>query len=49
MHPVLVKKSNSLIQSLGKTSLLSNKVFLTALLHIEERNGVTKGEKEYYL
>lgn len=48
MHPVLVKKSNSLIQSLGKTSLLSNKVFLTALLHIEERNGVTKGEKEYY-
>ena len=43
-----VKKSNNLIQSLGKTTLLSNKVFLTSLLKIEERTGVPEAEKEYY-
>ena len=49
LQPVInVKKSNNLIQSLGKTTLLSNKVFLTSLLKIEERNGVPEAEREYY-
>lgn len=48
MPLVIVKKSNSLIQSIGKTTLLSNKVFLTALLHIEDRHGVSKAEQAYY-
>ena len=43
-----VKKSNSLIESIGKTTLLSNKVFLTALLKIENRNGVPEAERAYY-
>lgn len=48
LQVINVKKSNNLIQSLGKTTLLSNKVLLTSLLKIEERNGVPDSEKEYY-
>lgn len=44
-----VRKSNSLIESIGKTSLLSHKVFITSLLKIENRTGVIEKEKkEYY-
>ncbi len=45
---ISVKKSNTLIQSIGKTTLLSNKVFLTSLLRIENRSGVPAKEAEYY-
>lgn len=45
---VALKKSNNLITSIGKSTLLSNKVFLTALLHIEDRHGVPDGQKAYY-
>lgn len=45
---VSVKKSNNLIQSIGKTTLLSNKVFLTSLLKIENRSGVPAKEMDYY-
>ncbi|GEM_PF-2310985 len=45
---VNVKKSNSLIQSIGKTTLLANKVFLTALLKVEKRNGCPTKLKPYY-
>lgn len=45
---VLLKKSNNLITSIGKSTLLSNKVFLTALLRIEDRRGVPEGQKPYY-
>ncbi|MBQ9862609.1 MAG: replication initiation protein [Lachnospiraceae bacterium] len=45
---ISVKKSNNLIQSIGKTTLLSNKVFLTSLLKIENRSGVPAKEVEYY-
>jgi len=45
-----VKKSNNLIQSLGKTTLLGNKVLLAALMEVKEKDGhlVTQREKEYY-
>lgn len=43
-----VKQSNNLIQSLGKTTLLSNKVFLTALQKIENREGVSPKLRDYY-
>ncbi len=43
-----VRKSNSLIQGIGKPTLLSTKVFLTALLNLEERNGAGPAEAEYY-
>jgi len=43
-----VKKSNTLIQSIGKTTLLSSKVFLTALYKIENRAGVREEIKPYY-
>ncbi len=43
-----VKKSNTIIQSIGKTSLLSNKIFLTALLKIERREGCSVELKAYY-
>lgn len=43
-----VRQSNDIIQSLGKTTLLSNKVFLTATLKIENRDGVPAQLKSYY-
>ncbi len=43
-----VKKSNSLIQAIGKTTLLSNKVFLTALLNVEKREGCPAELVKYY-
>lgn len=45
---ISVKKSNTLIQAIGKTSLLSNKVFLTALLKVEKRDGCSTELKSYY-
>lgn len=48
IRTINVKKSNTLIQSIGKTSLLSNKVFLTALLKVEKRNGCKPELKSYY-
>ena len=43
-----VRKSNTLIQSIGKTTLLSNKLFLTALLKVEKREGCSDELKGYY-
>lgn len=45
---ITVKKSNNLIQSIGKTTLLSNKIFLTSLRKIENRSGVASKEMAYY-
>ena len=45
---IIVKKSNTLIQSIGKTTLLSNKVFLTALLTVEKREKCPVELKSYY-
>ena len=47
--PVIsVKKSNTLIQAIGKTTILANKVFLTALLNVEKRDGCSVESKAYY-
>lgn len=48
LRTINVKKSNTLIQSIGKTSLLSNKIFLTALLKVEKRDGCKAELKPYY-
>lgn len=45
---IIVTKSNRLIQSIGKTTLLSNKVFLTALLTVEKREKCPEELKSYY-
>ena len=48
LRVINVKKSNTLIQSIGKTTLISNKVFLTALLNVEKREGCPSALTSYY-
>ena len=44
-----VRKANSIIQSIGRVTLLANKVFMTALIRVQEKNGCeTEPEKAYY-
>lgn len=46
--PLNVRKANSIIQSIGRVTLLANKVFMTALIRVQERNGCEGAEKKYY-
>lgn len=48
MPVINVKKSNSLIHAVGKTSLMANKVFLAALLNAQLRTGPSPADREYY-
>ena len=47
---IQVKKSNSLITSLGRTTLLGSKVLLAAIVKVQDRDGhvISKKETEYY-
>ena len=46
--PLNVRKANSIIQSIGRVTLLANKIFMTALIRVQERNGCEGAEKKYY-
>ena len=48
MPSINVKKANSLIHAVGKTTLLANKVFLTALLNAKMREGPSPADRDYY-
>lgn len=48
INSLMVKKANSLIDSIGKISLMSEKVMLAALLNVQERNGAPESEAKYY-